>query len=216
MAQLADKVPELYQIRYNEYLNELEQQRADVDMVLGIDNTYYDRYRDTVADSQWQQSFDYNAAVDQRDFDYNAALTDREWQYMLEQDALAQQMKGGGGGGGSGKSADYSTVSKKAAKFETSAEALNYLNNMVAIGAISEDEKNRIYQVELGGTFDGGAGMDLAKFRAAEKVMEMQLKAENAENAQSHLNAIWGELNNEQKAALGSLFAMYGYTTEEE
>ena len=77
MAQLADKVPELYQIRYNEYLNELEQQRADVDMVLGIDNTYYDRYRDTVADQQWQQSFDYNAAVDDRNYNYNANADQR-------------------------------------------------------------------------------------------------------------------------------------------
>lgn len=72
MAELADKVPELYQMRYNMYLDELEQQRADVNMLMGIDNTYYDRYRDTVADQQWQQQFDYNANRD--------SVADSQWQ----------------------------------------------------------------------------------------------------------------------------------------
>jgi len=129
---------------------------------------------------------------------------------------MGMQLQGSGGGGGSQRSESYSTVSKKAAKYPTAEEALAYLNNMVTVGAISEDEKNYIYQVELGGTYDGGPGMDLARFRAAESVLEMQLSSGLTENAQSHVNAIWSELNNQQKNALRELFAVYGYSAEEE
>ena len=86
---------------------------------------------------------------------------------------------------------------------------------MVSVGAITEDEKNYIYQVELGGRYDGGVGMDMAKFRAAEQVLDMQLSAGLVENAQSHVDAIWDELNNQQKATLQSLFAIHGYRGEE-
>ena len=72
MAELADKVPELYQMRYNMYLDELNQKRQDLDTVLGIDDMYYGRYRDTVGDQQWQQQFDYNA--------YRDSVADSQWQ----------------------------------------------------------------------------------------------------------------------------------------
>lgn len=88
MAQLADKVPELYQMAYDMYLDEIAQKRADLDMLMGVDNMYYDRYRDDVADQQWQQQFDYNAGRD--------AVADSQWQtqwnygVQSDQQALAQ------------------------------------------------------------------------------------------------------------------------------
>ena len=110
MAELADKVPELYQMAYSMYMDDLSQQRADLNMVMGVDNMYYDRHRDTVGDQQWQQQFDYNAGRDavadrqwQQQFDYNAMLNDREWEYKLAQDALASQRSSSGGGGGGEK-----------------------------------------------------------------------------------------------------------------
>ena len=72
MAELADKVPELYKLAYDMYMDDIEMKRADLNTVLGIDNTYYDRYRDNVADQQWQQSFDYNA--------YRDSVADSQWQ----------------------------------------------------------------------------------------------------------------------------------------
>ena len=106
MAQLADKVPELYQMRYNMYLNELQQQRADLDMVMGVDNMYYDRYRDTVGDQQWQQQFDYNAYRDtigdqqwQQQFDYAAGrdtMTDNQYLQKLAQSQVDAILNVGG------------------------------------------------------------------------------------------------------------------------
>ena len=66
MAQLADKVPELYQLAYSMYMDELGQDRNDLSMLMGLDDTAYGRwsddrnfgynaYRDSVSDSQWQQ-----------------------------------------------------------------------------------------------------------------------------------------------------------------
>ena len=98
MAQLADKVPELYQLAYSMYMDELGQDRADLSMLMGLDDTAYGRwsddrnfgynaYRDQVSDSQWQQQFDYQKAQD--------ALAQKNWQtqwdYQLQQDALARE-----------------------------------------------------------------------------------------------------------------------------
>lgn len=116
MAQLADKVPELYQLAYSMYMDELGQDRNDLSMLMGLDDTAYGRwsddrnfdynaYRDQVADRQWKQQFDYNASRDQvadsqwkTQFDYQKAqdaLAQQNWQtqwdYQLQQDALARE-----------------------------------------------------------------------------------------------------------------------------
>lgn len=113
MAQLADKVPELYQLAYSMYMDDLTQDRNDLSMLMGLDDTAYGRwsddrnfgynaYRDQVADRQWQQQFDYQKAQD--------ALAQQNWQtqwdYQLQQDALAREdalkkLTSGGGSGGS-------------------------------------------------------------------------------------------------------------------
>lgn len=112
MAALADKIPELRQLAYSMYMDELGQDRADLSMLQGLDDTAYGRftdqrdfdygaYRDSVADSQWQQNFDYQKEQD--------ALAQQNWQtqwdYQLEQDALARQdalnkLQGSSTGGG--------------------------------------------------------------------------------------------------------------------
>lgn len=117
MAQLADKVPELYQLAYSMYMDDLTQDRNDLSMLMGLDDTAYGRwsddrnfgynaYRDQVADRQWQQQFDYNASRDQ--------VADSQWQtqfdYQKAQDALAREdalkklTSGGGSSGSSGSS----------------------------------------------------------------------------------------------------------------
>lgn len=98
MAQLADKVPELYQLAYSMYMDDLTQDRNDLSMLMGLDDTAYGRwsddrnfgynaYRDQVADRQWQTQFDYQKAQD--------ALAQQNWQtqwdYQLQQDALARE-----------------------------------------------------------------------------------------------------------------------------
>lgn len=116
MAELANKVPELYQLAYSMYMDDIAMDRADLSMLQGLDDTAYGRftdqrdfdygmYRDDVADKQWQQQFDYGVSRDQvadsqwqQQFDYQKqqdALAQQNWQtqwdYQLQQDALARE-----------------------------------------------------------------------------------------------------------------------------
>lgn len=87
MAALADKIPELQQLAYQRYQDELSGKRADLSMLLGLDDVDYNRwsgdrsfdynaYRDQVADEQWAKSFDYQQ---QRD-----AASDSQWQQQWD------------------------------------------------------------------------------------------------------------------------------------
>ena len=60
-SELASRIPELEQNAYNRNLNTLSALRD-------ADDTAYGRYRDSVADSQWQAQFDYTKYNDDRDF----------------------------------------------------------------------------------------------------------------------------------------------------
>ncbi len=96
-AQMADKVPELYQLAYQMYLDEKESMVEDLGLLQQMDSTQYNRYRDTmsdwrddrdfaygvhrndVADGKWETEFNYNASRDQvadnrynQEFEYNA------------------------------------------------------------------------------------------------------------------------------------------------
>ncbi len=105
-SQLNDKIPELYQLAYDMYLNDKESKVQDLGILQNMDATQYNRYRDTmadwkddrnfaygvyrdnVADSQWQQSFDYNSFINDRDFAYNSDWDNKKWDYNVEQDAI--------------------------------------------------------------------------------------------------------------------------------
>lgn len=123
MAALADKVPELQQLAYSMYMDDIAMDRADLDMLMGLDDTDYGRwsdnrnfnygaYRDSVGDQQWQQQFAYQQAQD--------ALAQQNWQtqwdYQVQQDALAREdalrkLMSGGGGGSSGDYGSGGTLS---------------------------------------------------------------------------------------------------------
>ena len=116
MAELADKVPELQQLAYGQYMDNLAMDRAELQMLMGLDDTAYGRwsdalnfdygaYRDNVSDSQWEKNFAYGAYRDNvgdnqwaQQFAYQQAqdaLAQQNWQTQLDyqraQDALAQQ-----------------------------------------------------------------------------------------------------------------------------
>lgn len=143
MAQLADKVPELYQLAYSMYMDDLTQDRNDLSMLMGLDDTAYGRwsddrnfgynaYRDQVADRQWQTQFDYQKAQD--------ALAQQNWQtqwdYQLQQDALAREdalkklTSGGGSSGSSGSSGsgtDNQSILKTIYGMDSEDEVYDYL-----------------------------------------------------------------------------------------
>lgn len=101
-SQLADKIPELYQLAYNMYLDDIELQVQDLGLLQQMDNTQYDRFRDTMGDwyndrdfaynqyrddmgdYQWNQSFDY-----QKDRD---KVADNQWQQSFDYDVSRDQV----------------------------------------------------------------------------------------------------------------------------
>lgn len=136
MSALADKIPELQQLAYSMYQDELSNQRSDLSMLQALESGDYEKYRDllaqwntdrsfdygayrdSVADSQWQQNFGYQQSRDQ--------VADSQWQqsfdYNRSQDALANDWKerewayqlqkaGSSGSGGSRSSSSSSSKS---------------------------------------------------------------------------------------------------------
>lgn len=102
MQQLADKVPELYQLAYEMYLDDIDLKVQDLGLLQGVSDTHYDRFRDTmsdwrndrdfaygvyrddVADEQWQTQFDYGVSRDEiADKRY-----DQEWDYNVSRDKI--------------------------------------------------------------------------------------------------------------------------------
>ena len=98
-SQLNDRIPELYQLAYNMYLQDIEGKVQDLGLLQNMDNTQYSRYRDTMNDwyndknfaygvyqdavqqGNWQTNFDYNGVVDNRNFNNGEYWKNKEWDY---------------------------------------------------------------------------------------------------------------------------------------
>lgn len=113
-SQLADRIPELYQLAYEMYLQDKASQVENLGLLQSMDNTQYNRYRDTMSDwyndrdfaynmyrddmgdYQWNTAFDYNISRDeeadrqwQTEWDYNTGTNDRETAYNRAMDYLS-------------------------------------------------------------------------------------------------------------------------------
>lgn len=96
-SQLNDKIPELYQLAYQMYLQDKDSMVQDLGLLQGMDETQYSRYRDTmsdyyndrnfaygiyrddVGDAQWNKTFDYNSMQDSLNFSNNNYWANKEW-----------------------------------------------------------------------------------------------------------------------------------------
>ena len=101
-SMLNDKIPELYQLAYDMYLNDKESKVQDLGILQNMDATQYNRYRDTINDyyndknfafnayqsavqqGNWQNTFDYNSLIDDRNWNNDQYWTDKEWNYNDE------------------------------------------------------------------------------------------------------------------------------------
>lgn len=87
MAQLASKVPELRQLAYSMYMDDLNSQRNDLNMLMGLEQGDYGKYLDQLGQWNTDRNFDYGA--------YRDTVSDNQWNqsfdYQQQQDALAQQ-----------------------------------------------------------------------------------------------------------------------------
>lgn len=98
LAGLNDKVPELYQLAYQKYLNEGNEMYNQLGAVTNLDNIDYSRYRDEINDYFTNRDYYNNRYNQEHGYDYGAfqdALAQQNWEeqfaYQKEQDALAQQ-----------------------------------------------------------------------------------------------------------------------------
>lgn len=103
--------------------------------------------------------------------------------YYAQQLAAANAKGKSSGGGDDAKGSKlYDDILKKALKYEDYDEAIAYLNRMVAAGHISEDEKNIMDTVYLGGIDDGvETGEEISSYdqlskAAKSKLTSMQLQ----------------------------------------
>lgn len=98
LAGLNDKIPELYQLAYQKYLNEGTELYNQLGAVENLDNIDYARYRDTVSDYFTNRDYYNNRYNQEYGYDYGAyqdALAQLNWEnqfaYQQAQDELAQQ-----------------------------------------------------------------------------------------------------------------------------
>lgn len=105
-SQLMDRIPQLYQLAYDMYINDKESKVQDLGILQNMDATQYNRYRDTINDyyndknfaygvyqdavqqGNWQKNFNYNSAWDNKLFEndnywaeknFNANQADKEY-----------------------------------------------------------------------------------------------------------------------------------------
>lgn len=205
MAQLADKVPELYQIAYGMYMDELNQKRQDLDTVLGIDDMYYGRYRDTVGDQQWQQQFDYNA--------YRDSVADSQWQtkwdYGVQSDSRSAAQA----------QVDAMLQARRMPSAELLAQAGYSSEYAAALMAYYNKKNTPSYKPEptVEPTVDNvGPGLNADHFKASMQSIAQQLAANKKDAAESNVNRIWAEMNAEQRQQLAELLDRYGMDIEQE
>jgi hypothetical protein len=92
-SQLANKIPELYQLAYSMYLDDKASMVEDLGLLQSMDSTQYNRYRDTMSDYYNDKNFAYGLYQDavsqgnfEKEFAYNQLINDRNYYYQIGRD----------------------------------------------------------------------------------------------------------------------------------
>ena len=107
MAQLGDKIPELQQLAYSMYMDDLNLQRQDISMLQSQDSYEYGQYRDAMNDWYNNRDFNYGQYRDQMgdymwgtELNYGAyrdQVADEryktEWEHALEREAYEDEWR---------------------------------------------------------------------------------------------------------------------------
>ena len=95
-AQLNDKIPELYQIAYNKYMNDFEMDRQRLAALQGQEQYDYAKYLDQLGQYNTDREFDYNSYMDQYNMLANNLATAQglgQTDYARYLDGLDQQYR---------------------------------------------------------------------------------------------------------------------------
>ncbi|MGN9097147.1 hypothetical protein [Flintibacter porci] len=87
MAALEDKIPELRQLAYSMYQDEGDTQRANLEMLIALDQGDYAKYADLLSQWNTDRSFDYGVYRD----GISDSRYDQEWNYQVGRDQIADQ-----------------------------------------------------------------------------------------------------------------------------
>ena len=169
---------------FDKYQSLLNQYNADRNFQYGVyaDDRQWDytTERDKIADERYDKEWEYNVGRDQladerydREWNYNLERDqladqryDREWNYNVQRDNIADQRynqewnyqvaqnAAKAASSGNSRSAAYNDVVSKAKGFDDLDEAVDFLDNMLSAGRITEDESKYIYEVILGGGYE--------------------------------------------------------------
>ena len=233
MAALADKIPELQQLAYSMYQDELSNQRSDLSMLQALESGDYEKYRDllaqwnadrsfdygthrdSVADGQWQKNFDYNKSQDAIANDWK----EREWAYQLQKanaksvgsSGKSGSSRGSSTSGGSTGGTDWSAVREYVDKYGGDAEdyiganykALGYSSKSAAVSAW------KVYQ-----QVDSTGGYNKTKFDAAMSGLNSMLGQNQTDTIPAALDNLWPQLSDTQKSTLQKLLRKYGLQYE--
>ena len=85
--KLMDVVPELYNLAYEMYSNELANKYNQLSAVGGLEAKDYERYRDVIGDTRYQQELAYKQLQDKLAQEQYA----KEWEYGVGRDKLADE-----------------------------------------------------------------------------------------------------------------------------
>ncbi len=98
-AQMADKIPELYQLAYDMYLREGDDQLQRLDMLRGLESDSYSRYLNELGQYNTDRGFAYGQFADDRNLRYQQGrdqITDEryadELAYSRDNDAYQRQL----------------------------------------------------------------------------------------------------------------------------
>lgn len=87
MGALADKIPELKQLAYSMYQDEGNNQRANLDMLMALEQGDYEKYLNLLGQYNTDRNFDYGSYRD----NISDSRYENEWSYQVGRDEIADE-----------------------------------------------------------------------------------------------------------------------------
>lgn len=239
MSQMTDKIPELQQLAYSMYQDNLSGDRADLNTLIGIEDNNYNRWladrnylyqlaRDQVGDQQTADALAYQKQQDKLNYNYQKerdaiedARYNAEWQYKLQQAAQQAARRNtrvsttptGGG------EADYDGLfaAAQASGYPKSFISNNYKKYGFSSSSSLYDDYESWLEGQGGGSGSGSSGKTLpqGQFIALLSGFNTSLKNGEGERILSTLDKAWPLMTSDQKAEMQKLLTQYGYSYEE-
>ena len=146
LQQLNDRVPELYQLALDKYNQEGQDLYNQYSLVSDRSNTEYNRYRDSVADWQYDTGVAYDDYWNNRNFGYGKYSDERDLAYTEHRNGIA----------------DEQTAFENALRAAETAASLGDFSKLKALGYDTTKAEEAYKASTSGGGGDGGGNYQLS------------------------------------------------------